>query len=235
MKIVLQTRKFAIIDDVLPPDQFERLWRHFQAEQFTIPHASGWQKVWRLSDSNCLGGPSYQLTKKPFNNYMDVVSSYLLAALKYAPEIKGEQGKDWVEATFRPYIYPRGSKLSWHNDGGSYHAALTYYVHPYWGSTWGGELMVAEVPDIEKFQSKNSKGQPHLDHRWEDDFLGERGMGQWIFPKPNRLVIMAAGVFHNINRVDPDAGDHARCSIVSFLVKDKKDEQTCNMESNQCT
>jgi Rps23 Pro-64 3,4-dihydroxylase Tpa1-like proline 4-hydroxylase len=233
MKIVHQNKKFAIIDDVLPDEQFDRLWKHFQAEQFSIPHAQQWQKVWRLTDANCLGGPSYQLTKKPFNNYMDGVSSYLLAALKYAPEIKGDQGKDWSEATFRPYIYPRGSKLSWHNDGGSYHAALTYYCHPYWGSTWGGELMVAEVPDLQAFRNKH-KGQPHLDHRWEDEFLAERGLGQWIFPKPNRLVIMAAGVFHTINRVDPDAGDHARCSIVSFLVKDKKESDQCPTECHTC-
>lgn len=230
MKISSQNKKFAIIDGLLPDDQFERVWRHFQTESYSIPHQSGWQKVWRLSDANCMGGPSYSLAKKPFNNYMDAVSSYMLGALKYAPDIAGVQGEDWVDATFRPYIYPRGTKLSWHNDGGNYHAALTYYVHPKWGSTWGGELMAAETPDLESYQNKN-KGQPHLDHRWEDEFLAEKGGGQFIIPKPNRLVIMKAGVFHSINRVDADAGDNARCSIVSFLIKNK----TCPVESNQCT
>jgi Rps23 Pro-64 3,4-dihydroxylase Tpa1-like proline 4-hydroxylase len=167
-----------------------------------------------------MGGQSYSLSKKPFNNYMDGVSSYFMASLKHA-ELSGSEGKDWVDATFRAYIYPRGSKLSWHNDGGHYHAALTYYVHPYWGSTWGGELMVAETPNLDSYQHQY-KGQPHLDHRWEDKFIADKGIGQYIFPKPNRLVIMASGVFHAINRVDDDAGDNGRCSIVSFLIKESK-------------
>jgi Rps23 Pro-64 3,4-dihydroxylase Tpa1-like proline 4-hydroxylase len=221
MKIIFQNKKFAIIDDLLPLDQFERVWRHFQAEQYTVPHQSGWQKVWRLTDSQCMGGNSYSLSKKPFNSYMDGVSSYLIAALQHTKDIGGTQGQEWVDATFRPYIYPRGTKLSWHNDGGNYHAALTYYVHPYWGSTWGGELMVAETPNLDTYEHKN-KGQPHLDHRWEDEFIAAKGIGQLIFPKPNRLVIMASGVFHAINRVDADAGDNCRCSIVSFLLKSIK-------------
>jgi hypothetical protein len=216
MKIVFQSKRVVIVDDLLPEDQFALAWKHVQAEPYASPHATGWQKVWRLGDANCMAGTNYTFSKKPFNNYMDAVSGYMLVACKHAPEIVNEN--EWTEATFRPYIYPRGSKLSWHNDSGNYYAALTYYVHPHWGSTWGGELMWAETPAMETYYHKH-KGQPHLDHRWEDVYLAERGMGQWIFPKPNRLVIMAAGVYHSVNRVDQDAGDNCRCSIVSFLLK----------------
>jgi hypothetical protein len=200
-----------VIDDLLPPDQFPIAWKHFQNEKYANPHVNGWQKVWRLTDNDCLGSQDYPLTKKPFNNYMDGVSSYMLEANRHVSDIGGEEGKDWSEAIFRSYIYPRGSKLSWHNDGGDYHAALTYYVHPYWGSTWGGELMASSTPDLDSYNHEH-KGNPHLDHRWEDAFIGELGFG-------HRLVIMSAGVFHAINRVDDDAGDNARCSVVSFLIK----------------
>lgn len=229
MKITLKTKNYVVIDDLLPRDQFENLWLHVQNESYINPHSTqtGWQKVWRLNDYNCLGGPSYVLSKKPFNNYMDGASSWMLAAAKHAEDISGKQGENWVDATFRSYVYPRGSKLSWHNDAGNYYAALTYYTHPYWGSTWGGELLVANV-------SKNIpttvKTAPHLDHKWEDEYLAEIGAGQWIFPKPNRLVIMAGGAYHSINRIDDNAGDNCRCSIVGFFLKESK----CTMESNSC-
>jgi hypothetical protein len=231
MKIVNRTSKVVVIDDLIPQDQFNNLWVHIQAEKFRNPHADKWEKVWRLTDGNCVSGQNYQLSNKPFNNYMDAVSSYMLAACKYAQEIAGNQGQHWIEASFKSYLYPRGTKLSWHNDAGSYQAALTYYVHPYWGSTWGGELMTADVPDFKELKEQ-PRSAPHLEHKWEDELVGTRGKGEWIFPKPNRLVIMAGGVYHSINRVDNDAGDHARCSIVCFLIKD----QDCKTgDSNKCS
>lgn len=220
MKIVLKTKKYIIVDDLLPKDQFENLWLHIQNESYMNPHTTqtGWQKVWRLNDSNCLGSQSYLLSKKPFNNYMDGASSYMLAASNYAEDIVGKQSIQWEEATFRSYVYQRGSKLSWHNDAGNYHSSLTYYAHPYWGSTWGGELLIASVPENIPTHVKTA---PHLDHKWEDEYIAENGTGQWIFPKPNRLVIMSGGVYHSINRIDNDAGDNCRCSIVGFLMKNK--------------
>ena len=218
MKIVFKTKRYVVIDDLLPKDQFDNLWLHFQNESYVSPHVtqSGWQKVWRLNDGDCLGSPSYILSKKPFNNYMDAASSYMLAAAKYTEDVSGKKDIDWKEATFRSYIYPAGSKLSWHNDAGSYQAAFTYYAHPFWQSTWGGELLVlAESGDI----PDTAKTAPHLDHRWEDEYVSKIGVGEWIFPKPNRLVIMSGGVYHSINRIDSSAGDNCRCSIVGFLLK----------------
>ena len=123
----------------------------------------------------------------------------------------------------RPYLYPRGTKLSWHDDSTVYCAAATYYCHLKWGSTWGGELMVAEVPGLAQvFQGKNLS-KPHMDHEWEDQYINIYGMGNFITPKPNRLVLMAPGTYHAINRVDADAGDHLRAAIVGFLLPEKKE------------
>jgi hypothetical protein len=221
MKVVIKSPHIVVVDDLLPEDKFENLWIHIQNEKYSSPHNTqqGWQKVWRLNDNNCLGGPNYYLNKKPFNNYMDAVSTYMINASKNFEETVGVQGLHWTNASFRPYIYQSGSKLSWHNDAGKYKAALTYYVHPYWGSTWGGELMYADVPKPEEIKEHN-KSQPHLDHRWEDIYLSFKGKGGWILPKPNRLVLMTAGVYHSINRVDQNAGDNPRCSIVSFLMQE---------------
>jgi hypothetical protein len=81
--------------------------------------------------------------------------------------------------------------------------------------------MVAEVPPITKVFSAPPHP-PHLNHDWEDHYLSVFGVGTWIMPKTNRLVLMAPGVYHSINRVDDDAGDHVRCSVVGFYKREKR-------------
>jgi hypothetical protein len=223
MKMIFKNSKFAIFDDVLPPEMFEKVWLHTQMDNYSTPLAVGnWVKVWRIGDSQPLGSAEYHWSKRPFNNYMDVVGHFFMEIAKNVPDIVGEEGV-WSDMTLRSYIYPRGVKLSWHNDAVSYAGAFTYYIHPKWGSTWGGELMVAEVPPLEHIKKKPQVG-PHLEHEWEDEYLAERGVGQWISPKPNRCVIMTGGTYHAVNRVDADAGDHARASIVGFLRRSGKQE-----------
>ncbi len=221
MKLTFKNSKFAIYDDVLPPNVFDMIWVHAQYENYALALAAqNWIKVWRIGDSAPLGSAEYHWSRRPFNNYMDAVGHYFTEIAKNSTDIVGEEGT-WNELTMRSYIYPRGVKLSWHNDAENYAGAFTYYVHPKWGSTWGGELMVAEVPPFDQMKKKPKAG-PHLDHEWEDDYILEHGVGQWIAPKPNRCVVMSGGVYHAVNRVDPDAGDHARVSIVGFLLKPKQ-------------
>ena len=218
MRLVFKNNKFAIFDDVLPPDVFEQVWVHAQYEHYAPAGSStNWIKVWRLGDSFPMGSAEYMWSKRPFNNYMDAVGQVFTQISRNTTDIVGS---DWIELTMRTYLYPRSTKLSWHNDAETYAGAFTYYIHPKWGSTWGGELMVAEVPSFQNLKLKPKAG-PHLDHEWEDEYITEHGVGQWISPKPNRCVLMSGGVYHSVNRVDPDAGDHARVSIVGFLIKPK--------------
>lgn len=220
MKLTFKNSKFAIFDDVLPPDMFDMVWLHAQHENYAAALAQGnWLKVWRIGDLSPLGSTEYNWSKRPFNNYMDVIGHYFTEMAKNCADLVGNPSS-WGELTMRSYIYPRGSKLSWHNDAETYAGAFTYYAHPYWGSTWGGELLVAEVPPFHEMKKKPQVG-PHLSHEWEDEYLLEHGVGQWISPKPNRCVIMASGVYHSVNRVDPDAGDHSRVSVVGFMLKPK--------------
>lgn len=221
MKLVFKNPKFVIYDDVLPKDVFDNIWLHAQYENYANTLGNGtWIKVWRLGDKNPLGSQEYHWSKKPFNNYMDVIGHVFDQIAINSSDIVGDIS-NWQDLVMRTYIYPRDTKLSWHNDADNYAGAFTYYLHPKWGSTWGGELLVAEVPSMEEMPTKPLAG-PHLDHEWEDSYLLERGVGQWIAPKPNRCVLMAGGVYHSVNRVDADAGDHARVSVVGFLTKSKQ-------------
>lgn len=203
---LLETEDFAVYDDVLEQPQFEALWVAVQQEEYLMPHVSGWTKVWRLTDGTCIGGKNYEAAGCPYGNYVDLMNVMFTNVATAHPGLV----PSWASLTIRPYLYPRGTKLSWHNDLG-YSGAAIFYVHPEWGSTWGGELFIAKTPPDDKYVP------PHLDHRQEDAFLATYGVGTYITCKPNRLVLTRAGVWHAINRVDADAGDHCRASVVGFF------------------
>lgn len=203
---VAETEEFVVYDDVLDVEQLDLVWKAVQAEEYAMPHMSGWSKVWRATDGCPIGSRNYESSSKPFGNYMDAMDFYISSAAKTNPKII----PSWETLMLRAYVYPRGTKLGWHNDLG-YKAAAIFYVHPEWASTWGGELMLAKTPESGDFPP------PHLDHRVEDRFLEKYGMGTYVTCKPNRLVLTRAGVWHSINRVDPDAGDHCRASVVGFF------------------
>jgi len=203
---VQETDDCVVYDEVLSQEQFRAVWIAVQQEKFVIPHIGSWSKVWRLSDGNCMGGIEYDSSNAPYNNYMDFIYKMFSEIAKKHPSVVPE----WLKISMRSYLYPRGTKLSWHNDTG-YLGAGIYYIHPEWASTWGGELLLAKTPPC------NTIPPPHLDHREEDTFLSYYGSGNYITCKPNRLVLTKAGLWHSINRVDADAGDHVRASLVAFF------------------
>jgi len=207
---LIETEDFVVYDDVLTPEQFSAVWAAVQQEEYLMPHISGWTKVWRLTDGTCIGSRDYEVKDKPVGGYVDLMSQMFTTVAKAHPPLVSS----WNALTVRSYLYPRGTKLSWHNDFG-YAAAAIFYVHPEWASTWGGELLIAKTPACDSVQP------PHLDHKQEDKFLEFYGTGTYVTCKPNRLVLTRGGVWHSINRVDEDAGDHCRASVVGFF-KDGK-------------
>lgn len=211
---VTETPDFVIYDDVLEKDQFELVWNAIQSENYVIPHISNWSKVWRITDGYCLGSKEYYVKNAPFGNYMDLMHFVFSNVSKLHENIIPPS-----DIILRSYLYPRKTKLNWHNDLG-YTGAGIFYAHPYWASTWGGELMLARTPKDYPVTP------PHLDHTSEDKFLNHYGLGTYIAAKPNRLVLTKAGVWHSINRVDDDAGDHCRSSVVAFFKEMQKEEET---------
>jgi len=211
MHITINNPKFAIYDDVLEPDQFSTVWKWAQQQQYFAINSQSWLHVWRLTDGSPMGGHEHYHTKAPFDNdALNMVHARSLDVANASPEIVG----DWNEIIYRCYIYPRGSRIDWHNDQG-YTAALIYYIHPIWSASWGGELMIAEIP--KNFDFSGYSGQ--LDTSWKDRFLNIWSAGNYVSPKPNRMILTPAGVWHSINRIDDNAGDNCRCSIVCFFKK----------------
>lgn len=213
MKLSINTSKFAVYDDILEEKDYKDVWRWVQQQDYNIVNNTGWMKVWRLSDGHPMGGHQFDSTKAPFDTALEPVRLALNKIVEAHPVLFGE----WDRIIYRSYIYPKGTRIDWHNDQG-YEAAAIFYTHPKWAANWGGELKVAEV--AKDYQYSNIGGQ--VDVEWREDFLNTWGVGHYIVPKPNRFVVTAGGVWHSINRVDEDAGDNCRCSIVCFFRKDEK-------------
>lgn len=214
MDKVFENDKCVVYDNVLSPEVFTKVWQLVQQLKYSSPHVSGWTKVWRQNDGETIGSQMFHHSKVPYNHPIDDVSQLFSETSKQHPDLV----PDWNEIVIRNYLYPSGSKLNWHDDKG-YTGAGIFYTHPYWGSTWGGELMLAQTPPCENVPD------PSLDHTFEDAFLGHSGMGMYITAKPNRLVYTKGGVWHSINRVDQDAGDHVRSAMVAFFTNEKCDKE----------
>lgn len=222
MKITSKNDEFAIFDEVFDNETYEKFVKFFCDHDF-VRNSGKHEKVWRVCDGEFLAGKNYFSQHMPFNNPLDWLCTYIKILVKdHVGHIVGKEGEDWEQWTLRPYIYPAGTRISWHNDYG-FSAACIFYCHKEWSPSWGGELMVAKVP--------TGTNAPNLESISDDDFSRKKikplldyyGLGSYICCLPNRLVFTKGNVWHTINRVDKDAGENLRFSIVVFFMKkDKK-------------
>jgi hypothetical protein len=107
----------------------------------------------------------------------------------------------WTGFSSSAWTYPSGTGLEWHSDTG-WLAGYIYYMHPAWRAAWGGELLVA------------TDGPPSPAARVES--VCESG-GVFIYPRPNRLVLLRGGTLHCIKKVESTAGGAARTSVSGFF------------------
>jgi len=218
MELTLRTDKIAVYDSVLSAGDFENAWVHVQNEKYSAPAKAGaWIKVWRLNDGPSVSSAEYLYSKRPFGNAYDPIFAAVAEAAKAQGQLVGHEGREWHDIALRSYLYPRGTKLSWHDDTDLKAGSFIFYAHPRWGSTWGGELLVAETGSPKQARA-GVRTLPYVDHAWEDRFLLEAGHGHFVSAKPNRLVLLSAAAYHSIGRVDPDAGDNVRCSVSGFFI-----------------
>jgi hypothetical protein len=173
----------------------------------------------------------------PTHTGLDRVLEVLRSHADQLADLVGKWGVDFENVSARSFLYPQGTGLSWHEDAVNYTGGYAFYAHPEWNVQWGGELLVADeatlaepvedgrLPVLTRTEGglKLSKIRipPFLDNARQNAVLGRRGMGCYITPKPNRLVVIAAGNAHAINRVHPAAGDHVRCTIAGFFISAK--------------
>ena len=71
--------------------------------------------------------------------------------------------------------------------------------------------------DLHRPEPPTPEGTEHLDNDDASRLLMAHGVGSFVMPKPNRLVIIAGGVPHSVARVRPAAGRKVRASISGFF------------------
>jgi hypothetical protein len=170
----------------------------------------------------------------PTHTAVDKLLDVIVGSLDGMSDLVGRRDSDFDGICACAYLYPQGTGLSWHADVPRlYSGAYVFYAHPEWNCQWGGELFLADEASRSqdlgavttmalrregaRLTATATQIPPFLDNRQENAELERMGMGRYVAPKPNRLVVIAGGNPHMINRVSPAAGDRVRCSISGFF------------------
>lgn len=234
-----------VIDDFLSTDMFASTWAYIQSEDYTSVFSeveailsqdrslafrrggaiNRRNKVWRLSDGEPLRGKTvafardgrHQSELQPCDALSMFVDSLIGSAHLFQTCLES-QVPDWTRLTATPLLYPAGTALSWHSDGRGRNGAFIFYAHPRWNVQWGGELLVADNPPYEITTAYEASGSnPWLDNNIENELLLKVGIGRYVQPTPNRLVIIGAGMHHCVSHVNAAAGNNVRCTISGFF------------------
>ncbi len=218
---------YMIIDALLTDEERAQLHAHAIQDNFFYENSFEWNRVWHpLSGMALLTGPkSFGETGKPGPRYpTNTPYDRFFAAVERQIDVIADflaLGVAEVRYVMSAYLYRSGWGLPWHEDIGAeqeYKGAFTYYLHDRWRGNWGGELMIladerltspttASV-DLAFAQGTGLHAPSHV----------ENGVGTFIFPKSNRLVVMRPKVLHAVNSVADFAGENMRFSLAGFYL-----------------
>jgi hypothetical protein len=210
-------RAFAIVDDFLDPREHLDLWNAFQETGLSPERAGDWNQVYQRQDAehgseSRLRTPALQDAAGNLPGALRVFGEKLFALAS------GDQPPvseiPWTCFSLSAWIYRPGFGLEWHSDTG-WLAAYIYYMHPVWRSSWGGELLVAATDDsasgIEAVAPSNA------DHSRDAVEAVCRTGGAFVYPRPNRLVLLRGGTLHCVKNVERAAGQAFRASLSGFF------------------
>lgn len=217
---------FKVWDDFLNPEEHRKIFEYIKEADLEFVHTDKKIKAFKVSDGNPLWGSpilSHFYEKNtlypvyPVGDDRDILFREVIQMAEENPQIVGRRGKDWAYFFGRPYVYPINCGLGWHTDG-KYGApgAFVYYAHPEWQPSWGGELLISS-PDTKPHPGMGETFQSNWTNTHHNDLIMDYGIGHYVLPKPNRLVLMSGGFFHTIKKVDPAAGDNLRMTLQGFF------------------
>lgn len=178
------------------------------------------------------GEPPAQFPLYPSGRHIDEVIRAVLQQSADWGDLVGTQGRDWMGLTAKPFLYPQGAGQSWQLETLGVTGSYTFFAHPEWNVAWGGEVMFSEDSlarentaastddDARQKAAREAAlgGGQHLDNRRENALLSRVGMGYFIYPKPNRLIVAAATAPYTMNLVKSAAGDRTHCTISGYFV-----------------
>lgn len=222
--------RVVVIDDAVSPPVHEALWKFFVGQKFYSCHEPHFAPTYRLTDGQSWASntSTIRIFKTPRSGAPTSVGApsnpigQMLSAMLSTPEVQALllQSQAWSDLALNCTIFPPGAGLSWHADGG-HSAAFAYYVHPRWNEAWGGELLLDRArPDPETETGGASSRKPSHRDLYQDisrAYEETMGLGHYVTARPNRLVVLQAGVRHAIKKVDLAAGEAYRAAISGFF------------------
>lgn len=215
--------RYLLFDDFLPPDEAGYLWNQFQSEEYSFINTDHWRKVYRIHDGNPLRGPAYDFMWITQDAENEALQLFVNKINNVREQIEDFLADDTERFSVSFNAFPAGTGLSWHKDG-LCKGALIYYVHPYWGAHWGGELCIASGKDsIKRAPDKPISATDYkhfaqvFDQAHDDNCLMAQGEGAYLMAKPNRLVILKPKTNHCVKPVAATAGAHMRCTLSGFF------------------
>jgi len=222
MKKVLDCNNIQVYDNVITDEEFNKLHDWYNAIPYVWKNGQGeWNKSWSTTDGSILLGQKMFFSPE-LNEELtpeDQPLRPILNQIKQAVDnFVGIENVSRVAVT--PYVWPPGTGLSWHTDS-NYIGTFTYYVHKHWSANWSGEFLTIEA-DNYITKPANLKWRV-FDNKELEDLIVDHGIGHFIQPKPNRLVIGRAGdngILHKVNRSTMQAKD--RLTLQGFLFKNEK-------------
>jgi len=236
MQVVREHEDYIILDDFLEPRDFALMLEYAQLNEYA--RNPKWIKPWDLADRPPWqsGETVYHPCKKlppgdprrqyPTGTALDLLIDRILGCKFYRSKFQST----CKSMTARSYLHPQGSSLDWHNDAGRFAGAYAFYCHPRWHASWGGELMLIEddIPD-ELLPEKEIMEDGEIQRRRNWNVIHKEDLSEllfarttsteFIFPVPNRIVIMRRGLWHKISLVK-DQAPMARCSVAGFFLPD---------------
>ncbi|SDL18379.1 2OG-Fe(II) oxygenase [Nonomuraea jiangxiensis] len=195
---LVQGRRFVVVDNALSPDALAA-WRE---EERAVQHRPTFSSVDPMFDGVAFYADASYASAKAGEEHAGEVTS----AVRRGLDALGVTAED--NDRFKFWRYGRGSGLDWHDDGSGRGAAYTLYLSGEWRATWGGELELFDCPVGEV---------PCAEFDVPKDLMNAPVPATSIAPRPNRLVVMVAGTFHRVRKVEAGAGDNLRRSITGFL------------------
>ncbi|QYC39034.1 hypothetical protein Nocox_07040 [Nonomuraea coxensis DSM 45129] len=187
-----------MIDDALTEDAFAA----WTAEERSVRHRPSFSSIDPVFDGVAFHADASFASVDVGDDHVQEVRSAVRKGLEALDVRVSDSDR------FRFWRYGRGSGLGWHDDGRGRGAAYTLYLSGEWRATWGGELELFDCPVDEV---------PCVDVDVPKDLMNAPVPATSIAPRPNRLVVMVAGTFHRVRKVEASAGDNLRRSITGFL------------------
>ncbi|MEU5125094.1 2OG-Fe(II) oxygenase [Streptomyces mobaraensis NBRC 13819 = DSM 40847] len=235
MQVSHKGSRFVVLDEILDPASESAMWAWFQTQSFGISVPGNWGR--RPFDGvGAYASPSLVIDASA--PPAELLGRTLLKAAQLAQDVVGVPGKDWRAVSRTCWTYPAGAQLSWHNDSaGDQTGAYVWYVHPQWGASWGGELLIVDEPAsqlvtraIESGLVRPGETESPLASEAESKVLFSALDPVCVQARPNRMVLLMRDTFHTVRRVDTSAGDRSRCSVAGFFLTMDGASQVANEE-----